>query len=223
MRTRVLCLAMALGLTACISGAGWAAQGKALGSVVQANNALVDNQAALAGADLYVCDVLDTDSYGTLFAQFGSSQIVLGASSEVVLDGDAGAVHVIVFSGSASFSAQSSEALIIDTPAGSLRGVAGQAFSGTVTISAPKQLTVSALRGDLVLNSAGSLHTVPAGKSAKISFDEPAVAGCRSSGKPVRRANGPHAINFKVVAGVAGGIAAYPIWKELTESETKPD
>lgn len=175
-------MALVVGALACISGAAWAGRGRALGSVSQANNSLVDNQSALAGASVYACDVLDTDQYGDLRVQFHGSQIALGTSSEVVLDGSPDAVRVIVISGSISFSTPSSAALIIHTPAGDLREASGQAYTGTVTITGSNELVVSTVRGDIVLNAGGALHTVPAGKSARITFDHPAEAACHDSG-----------------------------------------
>jgi hypothetical protein len=203
-------------------GAAWAGRGQALGSVVQASNAFVDSQAALAGADVYACDVLNTDSFGELRAQFQRSQLVLGTSSQVVLDGNPGAVHAIVVSGSISFSAPSSTALIIDTPAGTLREASGQTYTGTVAITGPKELIVSAVRGEIVLNSGGTLHTVPAGKSARVTFDQAADTSCHAPGY-VRNAYGRRKIGFYILGGAVAGGAGYVTWKELTESETKPD
>lgn len=224
MRIRAFGLLLAACVATSICGQAWAGSDRALGSVVQANNALIDNATAMAGADVYACDVLDTDSYGNLRVQFQGSQIVLGPSSEVQLDGSPGAVRTVVASGRVGFSAPSPEALVLETPAGTLRGTAGQAFSGTIAITGPKELIVSAVRGDLVLNAAGVLHTVPEGKSAKISFDVPAVTGCRSSGAPLHGVNRPYGVNFKILAGIVGGGAGgYVIWHELTESESKPD
>lgn len=54
----------------CFCGAAWAGNSTAPGSVVQANNSLIDNDTALAGASVYACDVLDTDAYGQMRVQF---------------------------------------------------------------------------------------------------------------------------------------------------------
>jgi hypothetical protein len=206
---------------ACISGAAWARHGKALGSVSQANNSLVDNQTALAGADVYACDVLDTDNYGDLRVQFHGSQIVLGTSSESVLDGSPDSVHVIIISGSTTFASPSSATLVIDTPAGTLREASGGAYTGTVTITFPNEEVVSAVRGTITLNAGGTLHTIPAGKAARITFDHPAQSGCREPGY-VPNATNPGPIGFKLIAAGAIGAGVYFTWQELTESETKP-
>jgi len=207
MRVRCLCLALALVLAAFAGVPAQAGSGRALGSVVQSNNSMINNETAMAGADVYACDVLDTDSYGNMRVQFNGSQILLAPSSEVVLDGRPGAARVIVVSGVTSFSAPSSAVLEIDTPAGVLRESAGQAYSGTVSITGPKQLIVSAVRGDLVLNNGG---------------ERVADASCHQPGY-VRNAYDRRKIRFLILGGAAAGTAGYFTWQEMTESPTKPE
>lgn len=210
---------------ASLSGAAWgrAARGKkALGSVSQANNSLVDSQTALAGANVYACDVLDTDSYGELRAQFHGSQIVLGTNSESVLDGSPHSVQVIIINGSTSFASPTSAALRIETPAGELREASGGAYAGTVTVTGPNEILVSAVRGIITLNAGGTLYSIPAGKAARITFDHPAQSGCRKPGYFPRDPRVPGGIGFKLIAAGAAGTGAYFIWNDLTESPTKP-
>ncbi len=222
MRVRVFCLALILSLAAFAGSPAWAGHGRALGSVVQSNNSLIDNDTAMAGSDVYACDVLDTDSYGNMRVQFSGSQILLSPSSEVVLDGRPDAVRVIVISGVTSFSAPSSAALEIDTPAGMLRETTGQAYSGTVSITGPNELILSAVRGDLVLDAGGELHTVPAGKSARVTFDRAADASCHEPGY-IRNAYDRRKIGFYILGGAGAATAGYFTWQELTESPSKPE
>ncbi|MGH9715641.1 MAG: hypothetical protein ACRD4R_02780 [Candidatus Acidiferrales bacterium] len=222
MRARFFYLVLLLCLSASVPGFASAARSKALGSVVQANNSMVDNQTAMAGGDVYACDVLDSDTYGSLRVQFSGSQILLSPSSEVVLDGQPNAVRVIVINGSTSFSATSSAVLEIDTPAGVVRESSGQFYSGSVTITGPKELVVSANRGDLVFNNGGELHTVLAGKSARVTFDHAADASCHKPGY-IRTAEDRRKIGFYILGGAGGGVAGYFAWKALTESPTKPN
>ena len=222
MRSSGIGIVLAVCAFACTSGAAWAGRGKALGAVSQANNSTVDNQTALAGADVYACDVLDTDNFGDLRVQFHGSQIVLGTSTETVLDGSPDSVHVIIINGSTSFASPSSAALVIDTPAGELREVSGGAYTGTVTITGPNEEVVSAVRGTITLHAGGVLNSIPAGKAARITFDHPAQSGCREPGyihKPV----GAGKIGFKLIAVGVAAAGGYFTWQELTESETKPD
>lgn len=218
MRNSSIRLALALCACACVSGAAYAGHGRSLGSVAQANNSLIDNSTALAGANVYACDVLDTDPYGDLRVQFRSSQVVLGTSSEVVLDGSPDVVRVIAISGSVSFSAPSSAELVIDTPAGPLREAAGQAYSGTVTITGPNELMVSAVRGNISLKAADAVDTIPAGKSARITFDHSADAACHG---PRYERSATHAtkIRFELIdaASVAGN--GYAISNDSRETQ----
>lgn len=218
MRARCFSLALVLSLALLPAELAQAGRGRALGSIVQSNNSTIDNEDAMAGADVYACDVLSTDGYGNARVQFGRSQIVLAPTSEVVLDGHPDAVRVIVISGIVTFSAPSSGLLEIDTPAGVLRESAGQAFSGAVNLTGPKTLLLSSYRGDLLLNNAGQLHTVPAGQSARVTFDTSSDASCRNGGY-IRQ---PSNIGFYVIGGGIAAVGGYAIWQELTESETKP-
>lgn len=139
----------------------------------------------------------------------------------MVLDGTPDAVRAIAVSGSTSFSAPSSAVFVVDTAAGTLREASGQAYTGVVTIVGPKELIVSAVQGDLVLNGGGSLHTIPAGKSARISFDQPADTSCRKQGH-VRNTTDRRKIGFYIIGAAAGAGGAYAIWHKSTESPTKP-
>lgn len=206
---------------ALLSGPAWAGHGKALGAVGQANNSLIDNGTAMAGANVYACDVLDTDQYGDLRVQFHGSQIALGTSSEVVLDGSPDAVRVIAVSGSVSFSAPSSAALIMETPAGTLREASGQAYTGTVTITGPKELVVSSVHGTIVVNG-GASYSVPAGKSARVTFDHAADTSCHGPGY-IRSSDNPSKLKFELIGTAATAAVSAIAWKALTESETKPD
>jgi len=222
-RIRVFCLVLLLAGYGSLAEVSAAGRSRALGSVVQANNSHVDNQNALAGGDLYACDVLDTDSYGTLRAQFDGSQILLAPSSEVVLDGKPDAVRVIIISGTTTFSAPSSSVLEIDTPAGVLRQ-SGQLYSGTVNVPGPKEVIISANRSDLSLRNGGALYTVPAGKSARVTFDRAADPSCHDAGEILAAHPTPSSLRFVILgAAVIGGVGTYGIWRELQESETKPD
>jgi hypothetical protein len=221
MRRGSVLVGLAILAVALISGPARAGHGKALGSVGQANNSLIDNGTAMAGASVYACDVLDTDQYGDLRVQFHGSQIALGTSSEVVLDGSADAVRVIVVSGSVSFSAPSSAALIMETPAGTLREASGQAYTGTVSITGPKELVVSSVHGTIVVNG-GAAYSVPAGKSARVTFDHAADTSCHGPGY-VRSSDNPSKLKFELIGTGATAVVGDMVWKELSESETKPD
>jgi hypothetical protein len=218
MRMRAFCSVLAVLLVAANWGRVWAGRDKALGSVAAANNSHLDNETAIAGADIYPCDVLDTDNYGSLRAQFAGSQIALSQSTSVVLAGRPQQVRVIIIGGTASFSASSADALIVETPAGTLRAPSGSGYAGTVSITGPKELVLSAIRGEIAVDTSAGMRTVSAGESARITFDQPADASCHDSGY-VRAVRDRRKIGFILIGGAAGA-AGYFTWSELTESPT---
>jgi hypothetical protein len=195
---------------------------KTLGSVVETNNAHVDSQSAVAGANLYRCDVLDTDDSGALRAQLSTSQIYLSSLSEDVLDEDAqGTAEVLLIRGSTGFSLPASGSIILVTPAGILRGNAGQAGAGQVVITGPHELVISAIRGDLVLDNGGQLQTVPEGKSARVTYENTPDDSCHEPGaiRPISS----HKIAFYIIGGAAGAIPIYFLWHHASESTYKPN
>jgi hypothetical protein len=219
MRMRAFCSVLAIFVVAANCGRAWAGREKALGYVVAANNSYLDDETAMAGANIYPCDVLETDNYGSLQAQFAGSQIVLSPSSTVVLAGRPQEVRVIIIHGVTTFSASSAAALIVETPAGTLREPSGSAYSGTVSITGPTELVLSAVRGAIGIDTAGGLRTVSAGESARITFDRPADESCHESGY-VRAVRDRRKIGFYLIGGAAAGAAGYFTWSELTESPT---
>ncbi len=195
-----------------------------LGSVVETSNAHVNSANAITGADIYACDTLDTADGGTIRVQLGASQIYLASLSGVTLDGNASQIRVLVNRGTTTFSLAASGGTTIETPAGILRGGNGQAAAGQVTIMG-QELIVSAVRGDVVLDNAGELRTIPEGQSARVTFEGAPSVTCQESAaeqnQPKQALKHPK-IGFFPIGVVATGLPAYFIWTELTESESKP-
>lgn len=195
---------------------------RALGSVVETNNAHVDSESALAGTNLYKCDVLDTDDSGALRAQLSTSQIYLSTLSEDVLDEDTqGTAEVLLIRGSTSFSLPASGPIILVTPAGFLRGNPGQAATGQVVITGPHELVISAIHGDLVLDNGGQLQTVPEGKSAHVTYENTPDENCHPGG--AIRPTSPKKIGFYILGGAAGAIPVFFLWHHASESDYKPN
>jgi hypothetical protein len=223
MLVRMPAIVILASISVCLAATARAAGDRPLGTIVQTNNAHLDNQTAVAGADLYACDVLDTEDTGMIRAEFRGSQILLSSASEVVMAGSRDAVRIIVISGTVNFAAPQSSTLIVETPAGTLGETAGQAYAGTVTIENNKQLLVSSMRGDIAVNTGGEIHTVPAGKTARVSFDGAENATCQNPGDYVRSAiRDRRKIAFLIVGGAAAAAGGYFGWNELTVSPSKP-
>ena len=94
-----------------------------------------------------------------------------------------------------------------------------------MTFTGPKQLLITAIRGDLFLDNGGELRAIPEGKSATVTFEDNLDAGCHEEAAeqqpqhPIVRRK----IGFYIVTGAAVGIPVILLWHETTESDSKPN
>lgn len=199
---------------------------KVLGTVAQADRAHLGGAAAAAGADVYSCDPLETDDGGLMRVQVGSNQIYLAGSSSAALEAEANEIRALVIRGSMSFSLPASGNLTLETPAGVLRADRDQPASGQVVLTGPREMVISAVHGDLLLDTWGEFRSIPEGRSARIQFGSTLAVACSDSGgaesPQVRSAYSQHKIVFALVTAGVVGVPSYFIWRELTESESKP-
>ena len=80
-------------------------------------------------------------------------------------------VHVVVAHGTVGFSSPANEPVGLDTPLGFVHPVDGRAAFGQVMLTSPIEMIVTAYHGDLIVEENGNLHTIPEGKSYRISKD----------------------------------------------------
>lgn len=198
---------------------------RVLGVVVQTDRGRIGNAIAVLGANVYSCDKLDTDEGGVLRVKVGSSQLFLSTSSTAELEDDVTAIQALAMGGTVGFSFAASDNFSVRTPAGIVRAAAGQAASGQVTYANPHELVISAIRGDLTLDSGGELRTIPEGKSAEVTFESSLDTGCHDEAgadqfqpKPLAQQK----IGFYLIMGGAVALSSYFIWDEMTESDSKP-
>lgn len=222
-----LCLVAFVGAALCNSPArGGGVHKKVLGTVVQADRAHLDGAVAAAGADVYACDPLDTDEGGTLRLQVGSSQVYLSALSAAALEEESQRTQVLLIRGTIAFSSPASSSFALETPAGILRADGGQSVAGQVAITGPGKMLISAIRGNLMLDTLGEFRSIPEGKSAQIDFGSTLEVSCsdKGGGAPdqVQRPYVQHKIGFYLVATAVVGVPSYFLWRELCESESKP-
>jgi hypothetical protein len=202
-----------------------AAHRRVLGVVSQTDRAHLDSQNAVMGADVYSCDSLDTEDGGTMRVQVGSSQVYLAAMSAAQLEDDVNEIQVLVTSGTVGFSEPASGNISIRTPAGLVRAASGVMTAGEVTFKGPRELVISAMRGSLTLDNGGELRTIPEGKSADVTFEDSLEQGCHDEGADEQQQQRPYMrkpIGFFIIATAALGIPSYLLWRELTESDSKP-
>jgi hypothetical protein len=196
-----------------------------LGVVTQTDRGHLDSQNAVMGADIYSCDSLDTDDGGVLRVSVGASQVYLSALSAAALEDDGDEIQVLITAGTVGFSEPASADISLRTPAGIVRPAGGSAAAGEVTFKRPKELVISAMRGALTLDNGGELRTIPEGKSADVTFDDNLSQGCHDPGADEQqqtRAYVRKPIGFYIIATAALAVPSYLLWRELTESDSKP-
>lgn len=208
---------------------GFAANEKPLGLVLQAREARMDNAKLAVGTTVYPGDTVETDTGGTLRLKLGRNQIYLLASSAATLAQDAAVVHAVVEQGTVGFSSNGTDKIELEIPEGILRAADGLPAYGQVTITSPREVVISAYRGTLVLDNEGELHTVPAGKSYRVTMElepaavAPAAQDTQSDNaqtvKPRRRRR---LAFYLIFTGALAGIT-YGVWQELAESPSKFD
>jgi hypothetical protein len=204
-----------------------AANEKPLGMVTQAQEARLDSQTAVTGTNVFAGDALETSVGGVLRLKLGSSQLYLLSSSAATLAQDSDPVHATVMRGTVGFSSSAPNLLELEIPEGILRSADGQPAHGQVTIVSPQEVVISAYQGALILDNDGELHTIPAGKSYRVTMDLVAAdQPQQEQGYPretdVHRAKRRRHLVFAliVVGGVA--LASAAIWSELSESCFRP-
>jgi len=218
---RVLCVA-ALMLPA--ARASQHVNRKAVGVVSETNLGHIDSADAVAGENVYDCDTLETELSGQMRVQVSSGQIYVSGASEGQLQGGLNGIDVYVDRGTIGFSAMAGAAIEVVTPAGFVRAANGQAASGEVAITGPKEMTVTAMRGDLVLDDGGQFRTIPQGQSAKVTFEEGGAPSCREdqsqNQQPQKGLRRP--VGFYLIGAGAVAVPAIILWEKMTESSSTP-
>ena len=207
-----------------------AATAKPLGLVVQAREAMLDNSTLAVGTTVFPGDTVQTDEGGTLRLKFGTNQLYLLSSSAATFSQNENTIRATVGRGTVGFSSNASSELELAIPQGILRAARGQAASGQVTITNPQEVVISSFQGALVLDNEGEFHTIPAGKTYRVTMDlEPAA----EPAAPARRDQDPNKdagviptkrrkLYFELILVGAAAIGTYFIWREVTVSPSLP-
>jgi hypothetical protein len=205
----------------------FAANDTPLGMVIQAEGlAHLGPAKAAIGSTVYPGDSVFTETGGTMRLRVGSSQVYLLSDSSASLAQGSNMVHVVVAHGSVGFSSPANEPIGLDTPLGFVHPVEGRAAFGQVMLSSPIEMIVTAYHGDLIVEENGNVHTIPEGKSYRISTDltppaQPNSASSQSGqGSGTKRAAASPLIEkVAIVGGVA--IVSWAVWSELCESPSR--
>jgi hypothetical protein len=204
----------------------FAAKERPLGLVIQALEAHVDDATLAVGTTLYSGDTVATDVGGALRLKLGGSQLYLLGSSAATLTQNPAILHALVSRGTVGFSSDGTERIELEIPQGVIRAVDGQPAYGQVTITGPQEVVISAYRGDLNLDNDGEVHTIPTGKTYRVTMDlepaaQPAPPSASSGDSPIVAPRRRRLVfDLILVGGTA--IASYFIWRELSESPSKP-
>jgi hypothetical protein len=201
----------------------FAANEKALGQVVQAQDAQIGEAKVTVGTTIYPGDSVATSVGGALRLRLGTSQAYLFSSSAATLAEDAGAIRAVVTRGTVGFSSNGKDQFELEIPEGILRAANGQPVYGQVTIAGPQEVVISAYKNDLVLDNDGELHTIAAGKSYRVTMDEdPATAaGDEQTVSPKKRRR--RRLAFVLILSGAMALAGGIVWNQLSESPSKPN
>jgi hypothetical protein len=194
---------------------------KALGMVAEAEHAHLDGVSAVSGATIYAGDAVETENPGVLRLRLGTGQLYFSGASAATLSEHSGVAGVKLVRGTASFAVPDSTQFELETPAGILRGSGRNATRGQVTITNPNELIVWAVRGDLILDNDGELHTIAEGKTFRVVIeDEP---GSPAQGTPP--ANTRHRkrrlLFFLLFGGALVTVTALE-WHTHSESPSDP-
>lgn len=202
---------------------------KPLGMVIQAEVAHLDNARAVVGATVYPGDALLTEPGGSLRLKLGSGQLYLLGSTAATLGQKAAAVHAVVTRGTVGFSSSAMDPLELETPLGIVRASNGTGY-GQVTLTGPREMIVSAYRGDLMVDYNGELHTVPEGKSVRVEKELDPAAQPEPAAAPPQQPQGSGtqtqpALNTKTVEKIAAvavvALISWVIYDELCESSSQ--
>jgi hypothetical protein len=217
-------------VTSLVNIPAFAAPAKPLGMVIQAREAMLDNANLSVGTTVYPGDTVQTDEGGTLRLKFGATQLYLLASSAATFSQKQNVIRATVGRGTVGFSASGPSDVELEVPQGILRAANGQGAYGQVSITGPLEVVISAYSGTLILDNEGELHSIPAGKTYRVTMDlEPAAQPAPPTGRPRDPGNDAGVIPTKrrrlifdllIVGGTA--VGSYFIWREITVSPSLP-
>lgn len=193
---------------------------KALGMVAQAEHAHLDGVSAVTGAAIYSGDAVETENPGALRLRLGTGQLYFSADSAATLSAHSGVAGVKLVRGSASFSVPDSTQFELETPAGTLRGSGRSSTRAHVAINNPRELIVSAVRGDLILDNDGEFYTIAEGRTFRVVIDD--ESGSPAPNRPSTNTRHPkRKLLFFLLYG--GGLVAVSTAARNTQSESQSD
>jgi hypothetical protein len=195
---------------------------KALGMVAEAEHAHLDGVSAVSGATIYAGDAIDTENPGVLRLRLGTGQLYFSGASAATLSEHSGVAGVKLVRGTASFAVPDSTQFEIETPAGTFRGSGKNATRGQVTITNPNELIVWAVRGDLILDNDGELHTIAEGKTFRVVIEDQSGSQDQDNTPPKNTRRRRRKLLFFLLFGGALVAVSAALWIHQSESQVDP-
>lgn len=199
-----------------------AAANRPLGTIAEAENAHLDGASAVTGTTIYAGDAIDTESPGALRLRLANGQLYFSGASSATLSEHSGIAAANLVHGTASFSIPDSTQFELETPAGILRGSGRNFIRGQVAVNNPHELIVWAIRGDLILDNDGELHTIAEGKTFRIAIEEDSASPPSDDSPQTRRRKRKKLIFLLIFGGVLVGTSAI-LWHHASESNSDPN
>lgn len=197
-----------------------AAETRPFAIVALGDHAHISGAAASNGATVYPGDSLDTEDGGALRLTIGAGQIYLLPSSAANLGQIANMLSASVLRGTVGFSALTARQFQLDTPEGVIHATNGFPAFGQVTIVGPKELTVSAFKGTLLLERHDQKLTIEAGQTYDVTL-VPNEPGSAQGHAGVTPAWTDHCVWRIIVIGVAAEVGFW-VWRLFSESPVDP-
>jgi hypothetical protein len=210
-------LVVAILVASLVEAPVWGASAKAVGMVVQAEGAHLDNLVAADGANVYPGDSLSTGTGNAILRmRAGATQFYLLASSAATVADSSTGLSAVLRQGSAGFGSAALGAVEIHTPLATIRPKTAQPTHARVTITGPNELLVISYHGALEVAADDQVYTVADGTSYRLVAEPDRAFGSGDRSGRKRK-------TLLLLVGLAGGFAlGVYIYQELTESPDGP-
>jgi hypothetical protein len=191
---------------------------KPFGIVVRADHARVSEADASNGATVYPGDSVDTSSGGELRVTIGKGQVYLLSSSAANLGQEGDVLRASVLHGTVGFSSLTAQQFELETPEGVIHAAKGLPAFGQVTLTGPKELTVSSYSGTLLLERNDQKLEIEAGQSYDVALvPDPAAQ------EPVGvKSSYDDKLIWKLIAIGGAALVGYFLWRHFCESPSDP-
>jgi len=160
-----------------------AASAPAMGVILQAARANVDNGAATVGSTVFDGDLLEAERDGVLRVRFGSSQAAIIAGGAVLVHQSADGFTANLTRGEVVLSSGQGQKFSLLADGATIQPNTSEPTVAQVTWVSPKELRVMSRKGILQVSLGDESKTVAEGVSYRMVID-PAAAAASKSGPP---------------------------------------